>query len=169
MDYDIEREKRKTEELHKAFRAIFPLASDNDLPSSASQISAFLKGRIEFEVEKATSQFTSRVVRILCEVSPPKTHVEDMARIVVNQAKESLSFKEKADKLALALFDLDKEISILKENLRKQNFYPTNLKGLIEAASHLLQASVGPADQEGCDSWKETRKKWFDTLEKELG
>lgn len=88
MDYDVEREKRKSEEIRIAFREIFPLAAENDLPWAACQIKGFLRKRIEEEVAEGIFHFRACVVRILCEVSPPKSYVEDMARIVVEKAKK---------------------------------------------------------------------------------
>lgn len=87
-NYDIERERQKSEEIRKAFREIFPLADENDLPWAACHIKDFLRQRIKREVQEGTHRFVSRVCRVLCEISPPKTHVEDMARIVVEAAKE---------------------------------------------------------------------------------
>ena len=78
-DYDVEREKRKSEEIRGAFREMFPLVDESDLPWAACQIKAFLRDRIRKEVEAGVFHFQSRVTRVLCEVSPPKSHVEDMA------------------------------------------------------------------------------------------
>jgi hypothetical protein len=94
MDYDLEREKRKSEEVRKVFREMFPLTNENDLPWAVCQIPEFLKKRIDQEVADGVCWFQQRVCRVLCEVSPPKTHVEDMARIVVEKAKELERAKE---------------------------------------------------------------------------
>lgn len=88
MTYDIEREKRETAEIRKAMKECFPLADENHLPWAASQIKEFLRDRIKREVAEGVFNFQASVVRILCEVAPPKTHVEDMARICVTQAEE---------------------------------------------------------------------------------
>lgn len=89
MDYDVEREKRKSEEIRTAFREVFPLCDENDLPWAPSHIKGFLRDRIKREVQEGVFHFQSRVCRILCEVSPPKSHIEDMCRIVTDQAKEA--------------------------------------------------------------------------------
>lgn len=87
MDYDIEREKQKSEEIRQVFREIFPLVSEFDLPWAAGHIKSFLQRRIAAEIQEGTFHFTSSIVGVLCEVSPPKTHVVDMARICVNAVK----------------------------------------------------------------------------------
>ena len=89
MDYDVERSKQEQAELRKAFRELFPLAGESDLPWAACHIKQFLRDRISIECAERIFHFQSRVVRILCEVSPPKTHVEDMCRIVVEEAKKA--------------------------------------------------------------------------------
>lgn len=94
MTYDIEREKQATAEIRKAMAECFPLANENDLPWAPSQIKAFLRDRIKREVDEGIFHFQARVTRVLCEVSPPKSHVEDMARICVEQAKEMPRLKE---------------------------------------------------------------------------
>ena len=104
-NYDVEREKQESADIRKAFRECFPLAAENDLPWAACQIKGFLRERIKREVEEGTRHFTSRVVRVLCDISPPKTHVEDMARIVVNEAKK--------------VPDMESEIKYLKEQIEK--------------------------------------------------
>lgn len=71
------------------FRKLFPLVDERDLPWYPTHIAEFLKKRIAFEVEQQVFWFQSRVVKVLCEVSPPKTYVEDMARIVVDKAKKA--------------------------------------------------------------------------------
>lgn len=88
MNYDIEREKHKSEELRKVFREMFPLVNEHHLPWTAVHIRSFLTERIAQEIDQGTKYFTRAVVRILCEVSPPKTHIEDMARICVEEAKK---------------------------------------------------------------------------------
>jgi hypothetical protein len=86
-EYDVEKSKRESSELRAAFAEIFPLANEQDLPWAPCQIKAFLHDRIRREVESGAFHFTARVVKVLCEVSPPKTHVEDMARIAVEECK----------------------------------------------------------------------------------
>jgi hypothetical protein len=80
--------KSESEDVKGAFKEIFPLADEKDLPWSASQIKGFLRDRIRWEVEEGMFHFQSRVVKILCEISPPKTHIEDMCRIVVTEAEK---------------------------------------------------------------------------------
>lgn len=89
MRYDIEREQRKSEEIRVAFRECFPLAPVESLPWAACQIKRFLSDRIEQESKYATSNFVSEVAKVLLEISPPKTHVVDMARIVVTAVREA--------------------------------------------------------------------------------
>lgn len=107
MNYDIEREKQKTTEIRNAMRECFPLCNEDDLPSAASQIKGFLRDRIQREVEEGVFNWQSQIVRVLCEVSPPKSHAVDMARFVVEQAKESAS-------LAATIRKAEEEIRRLK-------------------------------------------------------
>lgn len=99
MDYDAEREKRKSEEIRKEFRLLFPLCMEEELPWAACQIGGFLRKRIEFEVRENTDYFARDVARVLCEVTRPKTHIVDMVRIVVEELKTSRNlintYKEK--------------------------------------------------------------------------
>ena len=85
---------KREQELKRAFAEIFPLANDRDLPWAACQIGNFLKKRIALEVGEQTRHFTTRVVKILCEQSPPRSTVEDMAREVVCKAAVSERHKE---------------------------------------------------------------------------
>lgn len=117
MTYDIEASKRETSELKRAFAELFPLVDERDLPRTPSHIKDFLRKRIEFEVERGVFHFQSRVVRILCEISPPKTHVEDMARIVVNQAKETDTLHERCNTLSERLTQLMEANKQLAEQL----------------------------------------------------
>ncbi len=82
------------DELKETFGKLFPLVPERDLPWAVCQIPRFLKKRVEFEVEQDTAHFVSEVCRILCEATPPKTHVQDMARNVVDQAKGLGRLKE---------------------------------------------------------------------------
>lgn len=81
--------RKHEKELKEVFSKVFPLADEKDLPWATCHIDRFLRERVAKEVELGTRFFTSRVVKVLCEVSPPKAHVEDMARIVVDKAKEA--------------------------------------------------------------------------------
>ncbi len=118
MDYDVEREKRKSEEIRVAFREIFPLASENDLPWAACQIKGFLRKRIEDEVSEGIFHFRAAVLRILCEVAPPKSHVEDMARIVVEKAKKYDAASRTGGPLD-TLKDVQKENKEMLEHFRQ--------------------------------------------------
>lgn len=109
MDYDVEREKQSQSELRKAFRDIFPLASEHDLPWAPCHIKGFLRDRIRREAEERVFHFHARVVHVLCEVSPPKTHVEDMARIVVEKAKEADRLKVQVDRLMEQIAELTED------------------------------------------------------------
>jgi len=100
MDYDVERSKQASEEIRKAFREIFPLTFEHDLPWAACHIKDFLRNRIEQEAAERVHHWQHGIVKVLCEVSPPKTHAVDMARIVVEKAK-------KADEMRRAFEDLE--------------------------------------------------------------
>lgn len=96
MDYDVERKRQEESELRKAFRELFPLAFEHDLPSAPCHIKRFLRNLITEEAANRLFFLQSRVAHILCEISPPKTHIEDMCRIVVEEAKRG-----RQDRLAL--------------------------------------------------------------------
>lgn len=115
MDYDVERERQASTELRKAFRELFPLAGENDLPWAACHIKQFLRDRIEQETVERVHHFTMRVVRILCEVSPPKTHVEDMARIVVEEAKRARQDRAKLEKAVETAAERDELLERIRE------------------------------------------------------
>lgn len=115
MSYDIERAKRETTDLQAAFREIFPLAGDFDLPMAPCHIKDFLRQRIEYETAERTFHAFSRVVKVLCEVSPPKTHLVDMARIVVDKAKESIRAKEQLENLAELQKDRAEMAQVIRE------------------------------------------------------
>jgi Asp-tRNA(Asn)/Glu-tRNA(Gln) amidotransferase C subunit len=115
LSYDIERSKRETTDLQAAFREIFPLAGDFDLPRAPCHIKDFLRQRIEYETAERTFHFVSQVTRVLCEVSPPKTHVVDMARIVVDKAKESIRAKEQLENLAELQKDRAEMAQVIRE------------------------------------------------------
>lgn len=107
MSYDLERERQKEQDIRKAFRECFPLAYEGDLPWAACHIRGFLKDRIEIEVREGVQHFVSRVTRVLCEISPPKTHIEDMARIVVEEAKRYRTAKPQLELAAEAIKERD--------------------------------------------------------------
>ncbi len=115
MDYDVEREKRKSEEIRIAFRELFPLAGENDLPWAACHIKEFLRDRISLECSERIFHFQSRVVRVLCEIAPPKTHVEDMARMVVEEAKEARRLKPELERLKEIKAERDEMLRRLTE------------------------------------------------------
>ncbi len=100
MTYDTEIGKKLERDMITGFKAAFPLADERDLPRTGNQIKPFLKDRIDLEVKEGIRNFQSRVVRILCEVSEPKNHVEDMARIVVNEANKVHSLSEQLKRTA---------------------------------------------------------------------
>lgn len=104
-------------ELKAAMQALFPLAEERDLPWAACHLQNFLKARIDLEVAEKVRHFTSRVVRVLCEVSPPKQHVDDMARIAVNKAHESDMLLQRVDELKLKLVEKDDAIRQLRERV----------------------------------------------------
>lgn len=115
MNYDIEQKKRESSAIRQAFAECFPLVDERDLPSAAVHIRNFLCSRIRHEVELGTRHFTSRVVRVLCEISPPKNYVEDMARIVVNKAKEAEQLADKVKALQAELQAVRAELGDLKK------------------------------------------------------
>src|ERR1700724_503405 len=111
MDYDAEREKQKSEEIRRIFREIFPLCQEEDLPWAACHIKDFLRNRIKHEVQEQTEGFTCDIARVLCEVTPPKSWMIDMVRIVVNELKSSRSdIKREREKVE----DLKKQIGKLE-------------------------------------------------------
>lgn len=116
------------------FQKMFPLASEHDLPWYPSHIPDFLEKRIELEFEERTKHFTRRVCRILCEISPPKIHVEDMARIVVEKAKEAerlegqkIDWDRERQQLQNAITSLTKQIEEIK--LQKQREIDNAVQG----------------------------------------
>lgn len=115
MDYDIERKKQESTDLRKAFRELFPLAAEHDLPWAPCHIKRFLRDRISQECADRIFHFQSRVCRILCEVSPPKTHVEDMCRIVVEEAKQARSDRLKLEKAVDVTAERDEILVRLRE------------------------------------------------------
>lgn len=96
MDYDVEREKRKSEEIRNQFRLLFPLCMEEELPWAACQIREFLKERIELEVKQNTEYFVRSIAGVLCEVTHPKTHMIDMVRNVVEELKTARADKARA-------------------------------------------------------------------------
>jgi hypothetical protein len=120
VDYDIERAKQEQAEIRKAFREIFPLAAESDLPWAASHIKNFLRDRIKREVQEGVFHFQSAIVRVLCEISPPKTHVVDMARIVVEAARDGRRFQEQLE-------SVKKERDELRDALRERIKQPEKI------------------------------------------
>lgn len=86
-------------ELKAAFARLYPLAREADLPWAACQIERFLKRRLELELERNTAGYAQEIGSVLLEASHPKPHLVDMARIVVERAKNGRS-------VILALHDL---------------------------------------------------------------
>jgi hypothetical protein len=93
-------------ELKAAFAYLYPLASEHDLPWAPCHIADFLRKRIEHEVHQRTESFTRRILTILCEVAPNKTHIEDMVRIVVERAKASEKLKDSHKALTTAVAEI---------------------------------------------------------------
>lgn len=119
MDYDIEREKQKSNEIRKAFREMFPLCMEHELPWDVCQIADFLKRRIEIEVRENTDHFVQSIARVLCEVTRPKTHMVDMARIIVEEVKtfrsEQGRNKERLEKAKETETERDEILGIIRE------------------------------------------------------
>lgn len=113
--YDLERSKQESAEIRKAFREIFPLASEHDLPWAACHIKEFLKGRVEQEVVEGTTHYTLRVSQILCEVTRPKTHIEDMCRIVVEEVKRARDDVKKLEAAVQVTVERDEMLARLSE------------------------------------------------------
>lgn len=90
---------KELDPLVAAFKKVFPLADERDLPNSPARIPRFLEIRVKLEVDEATLYFQHRVVQILCEVTHPKHHVEDMARAVVELAKEAKTLRPANEEL----------------------------------------------------------------------
>lgn len=113
--YDVERSKQESAELRKVFREMFPLAPEHDLPWAACHIREFLKTRIEIEISEGTQHYTSRVARILCEVTRPRTHIEDMVRAVVEIAKKAVEDRRKLDGAVEVTAERDEMLARLSE------------------------------------------------------
>lgn len=111
MQYDSEASKKFDRELVSGFKHAFPLVDERDLPRTPAQIKQFLAERVATEVKEGIRSFQSRIVRVLCEVSEPKNHVEDMARIVVNEAMKvpglNEQLRKKADEVRLLMGRLE--------------------------------------------------------------
>jgi hypothetical protein len=154
MDYDIERAKQNEAEIRKAFAEIFPLCNEKDLPWAACHIKGFLRDRIRREVEEGMSWFQHRVVRVLCEISPPKTHVEDMARICVEQAKRAAELEKENKDLLLKREQL-KRIADLCTGLLPKAGIATPEKGYFKETGGIgqlesdLERLVGIASEAG--------------------
>lgn len=62
MSYEIEQVKQRETDLTKAFRDIFPLAGEKDLPWTSSQIKGFLRDRMaRIVVEEAKKARADRI------------------------------------------------------------------------------------------------------------
>lgn len=81
-------ETRKYEELiRNEFARMFPLCPTDLLPWYPTHIEAFLKKRIELEVERQTSDTFMHVFKVLSEAVIVKSHLCDMARLAVQKVK----------------------------------------------------------------------------------
>ena len=118
MNYDIEREKQKSEEIRQVCRQMFPLADETDLPWAATQLPGFLAARIKHEVEQGTKNFTMQLCKVLCEISTPKTHIIDMARICVDEAKAVPKLNETIQSQAGRIDFLQKQMKWLEARLK---------------------------------------------------
>lgn len=114
MNYDVEKAKREVSELQQAFREIFPLAGDFDLPRAPCHIKQFLRDRIEQETSERCFHQISQISRVLCEVTLPKTHMVDMARIVVDEVKNARRMAKELQ----ALKDVQKDRRALLDCVR---------------------------------------------------
>lgn len=90
---------KEEEELRAVFAKMYPFTPKHHLPWAACQIPDFIRARIEHEVKIETREVTNHIVRILAEASPPKHHVSDMVRYVVDLAKKALTQWKKAPPL----------------------------------------------------------------------
>lgn len=106
--------------LQKEFTKLFPLAPVETLPAKADEIGAFLAKRIPLEVEAANLHMVRQVGRVLCEISPPKTHLVDMARIVVEHARERDHYFNDAKNLRVINERLKAEADELRQKLVKE-------------------------------------------------
>lgn len=79
--------------LNEALKKMFPFASEDSIPTYPQGLQQFLEDRLDFELDKRVHGFTAAITRILCEVTRPKTHVQDMVRIVVEKAKLADEFQ----------------------------------------------------------------------------
>ncbi len=110
----LEIEQQHRQEIRDAFYSLFPLADYDSLPTATSEIGEFLKRRIAVEVETRGEHWVRQVARVLCEASVPKTHLVDMARIVVDKARK---YEMEVQKVA----DLKKEHERQIEAATKDN------------------------------------------------
>lgn len=88
--------------VKEAMQKCFPLCNENNLPWAISQLPSFLKERIEFEIKRGMKHFESSVVKIICEVAPPKTYLVDMCHIAVDKAKATDKIQDELDREKLA-------------------------------------------------------------------
>lgn len=115
MDYDRERKKQEEGELRKAFRELFPFSNEHDLPYAPCHIKQFLRNLIAEEAADRLFFLQSRVARILCEIAPPKTHIEDMCRIVVEEAKRGRKDRLELEKAAATKAERDELFERISE------------------------------------------------------
>jgi len=114
-NFDELRAVQERSEIRKVFRMMFPLAWEADLPSRPGEIPAFLREKLEQEARDRVTHFQQRIVRILCEIAPPKSHMEDMARIVVEEAKKYREAREKYERLAQITAERDEMLERIRE------------------------------------------------------
>lgn len=163
MSYDIEVSKGVEKELKKAFAEAFPLCDEHDLPWAGCQVKEFLQKRIALEVEEGVRWFTQRVVQVLCEVSPPKRHVDDMARIVVNKALATERVEEqlKREKLQVAELRTGAKhwaelCSEKNQEIEKLKAMITELQGDMQGRDWCLFVCQTIADGNAADGWEKT-------------
>lgn len=112
--YDVEQSKKESAEIKAAFAKMFPLCDERDLPWAICHIEEFLKKRIAHEINQGAFRRESGIVEVLCEVSPPKNHVVDMARIVVEQAKEAAGFAKQVQELSPLLKEREQLLNLTR-------------------------------------------------------
>jgi rRNA maturation endonuclease Nob1 len=105
--------------LQKAFGKLFPLCPVAQLPRKAEDIERFLKKRIPLEVEESTLHMVRQVSKVLCEISPPKSYLVDMARIVTDKAKEAERHEETIKGLRDAIEKWRDTLRVANEEKRK--------------------------------------------------
>lgn len=107
-------ESQKHEELiREAFRQLYPLTPEELLPWYPTHIPEFLRDRLKRELSNQVEGFIRGVSRILLDVTPPKTHMVDMARKVVTELKALRQFRDSM--LADANVNLDRQVQDLDQ------------------------------------------------------